>query len=672
MPRHGQPPVTRRTILHSIVNNYSDASLDQVQAYRIVARIAGSPLPPACFFVSAIRALRADASERVLILAGNGSQHIVDDVVTALGTSPFPEYSVLHGGAEVREDGNQPFHLTPSLLSATRVVWGDASASLPILPHRLIPRGDYKHEPPRWRQPYEVVWTWCNTNAANGACTWLPHQSTDFEVQVRAHGAEYRDTSPRQAASINADVVHRSHRRCLASDRLEVRSTWSKVHWYSMSRLTSVLADRKRVQLTRGEWMLEDVCLGYGYTKSDDRNARERFNILAQADGRSRQLLWPIPWPDVYAEYDPGFIRLDSQTAGHYISALVNITSPNSPLSRCTWHEATSAFVGEMTMDNLYHALIHAVPTRELYARLTPLLQTGTLHLLPHYTQYWPAAFNVSVGWQILVRSLGTNHKDWDSVAALAQRLTAPGGCNCYRRMYGGHSAFMPPPYMNGAALLSRVAAFTRALAKSAGVEAVKRRVLFQLRRNGIRQIVNEDEVRAAVAGDSTLAATVYFAVMEHLPVMEQHALVSSSTALAGMHGMGLAWTMLLSSSAIGRSSCLEITGEWAKFNRADYVSLSLANNVHYVRVIQKNWPGCFACKRCNYRNCGNVTANATQLVEALHYMVRRFDHPGEGGGCARHPSSYPLQRFGLIQRLRIKCPTIEALVEEDRERRSF
>lgn len=58
------------------------------------------------------------------------------------------------------------------------------------------------------------------------------------------------------------------------------------------------------------------------------------------------------------------------------------------------------------------------------------------------------------------------------------------------------------------------------------------------------------------------------------------------------MHGMGLAWTMLLASEAGGKSSCLEITGQWKLSNRLkkrqwklsnrlDYYSLSRANGVH-------------------------------------------------------------------------------------------
>ena len=112
------------------------------------------------------------------------------------------------------------------------------------------------------------------------------------------------------------------------------------------------------------------------------------------------------------------------------------------------------------------------------------------------------------------------------------------------------------------------------------------------------------------------------------------------------MHGMGLAWTMLLPQSATGRTSCLEIVGEWSKFGRLDYYSLSITNDVHFIRLVQPNWPGCLmfleACgspgkkARCNYRSCGNVTANVDDVMQVLHYMVQRFDRPGQAGGCVK------------------------------------
>ena len=676
------------TLPDSILNQRSDAMLDKVQAYRIVARIGSttgdsSGVPPACFFVSAIQALRGDPSERVLILAGRQTEHIVSEVVAMLGSQPFKEEAALHGGAEVKEDGDNPAHLEHTLLSALRVIWGDPTSPLPQPPLRIVPRGEYAYTAPRRRRSYEVVWTWCNAvgklNESANVCPRLPSDTTDFEVQARASNvlSRVRAESLRKPSleSPEDDGGMRMNRSMTASNDggrtcrrlLSVRTTWSTDRWHSLAGLTSKQTDRRRSELKRGEWVLDNVCVGYSTPNLARRS--DRYNILAQVHATTRQLLWPIPWPDMYAEYTPGWLRLDSQTMDHFLTPLVNASLPFSPLSRCSWVDpGRAAFITQLTMDNLYHALIHALPVREMYARVRRELEVdgGDVHVLPHFTQYWPGStwassaprsFNRSVGWRLLIRSLGKTKAEWDEIAIQAERLTAPGRCNCYRRLYGGHSAFMPPPTMSGTALLQRVADFGGALASSVGVTPVQRRVLFQVRRNGVRQMMNELEVRNAVAADPLLANTVMFTVMEHLPVMEQYALVSSSMALAGMHGMGLAWTMLLPSAASGKSSTLEITGEWKSFGRTDYYALSVANNVHYVRLRQPNWPGCL-CRGCNYRTCGNVTAVVSDVLTTLRYQVNRFDHPGEGGGCARHPP-VGLSLFGGLTVMGLPCPTL-------------
>ena len=666
------------TLKHSIINEQADASLNKNQPYRIVVRIGNtageyatgsSTLPPAGFFLAAIRALRADDSERVLLLAGNSTSRLVGDILAELGSQPFP-YEALHGGAEVREDGIHPQHLTDTLLSATRVVWGDPSSRLPPPPLRLLPRGEYLYSTPTRRQPYELVWTWCAPEAMSSraaGCEWLPKTSADFEVQASG-GDGVRGRPP-----------------------ILARSTWAPSAWYDLSASTSPRSKNLQAGLQRGEWMREHVCIAYGESEMPHRS--DRLNVMAQADASARRILYPMPWPDVYAEYGPGFLRLDSQSADHFLTnSATNLSSPLSPLHRCQWHggdgdgDAAIAFVSVLTMDNLFHALVHAVPTRDWFARarLVPTASgdpPASIHVLPHFTQYWPGSvqgksqprhFNQSVGWRLLVRSLGMSESDWLLVAARASELTRPGRCNCYRRVFGGHASFMPPPHMPFGEVSSRVFDFNSKLAWSAGSDAAKERVIFQVRRSGTRQMVNEDAVRAAVEADGALSSVVQFVVMEELPVMKQYALVSSSLALAGVHGMGLAWTMLLPSHEAGRTSCLEITGEWGKFARLDYYSLSAANGVHYVRLLQPNWEGCYHCRRCNYRSCGNVTANTSDVLHTLRYVVRRFRSAtvhstrkapkhkrAEAGGCARHPTLH-LYKFGGVAQMRLPCPTIE------------
>lgn len=638
--------------------------------FRIVVMIAGENatgvVPPSCFFTSALRVLRADASERVLLLVEPGTramsvareiQSTLDEWVSlqkprpslrdkrqpspakqglpaataaavAAATASVTAAATLYtqwesmSVAEIREyaaSGDDAQLLHQLMRACIRVVWGDTSGPMPQELKRAR------------RNPYEVVWSWCASQRklhhgvtdaddalplAPRCDEWLPHTVANFEVQARMRTPRHdaSDTLPNTNATNSKRAASSSH-SCVR--HVLVRSIWSKSRWHDVTALPSSHIAQQQTALQRGEWAHENVCLGY--SRAFPVRGSSRWNVLAQAHPTTRQLLWPLPWQDLYSEYVPGYLRLDSDTADHFLTYMVNMTA-NPTLSQCQWHNVSAAFVTELTMDNLYHALIHAVPIREFFQRLL-LGNAGSkdIHLIPHYIQYWPRNFEQSVGWQLLMRSLGVSASGWPAVAARAQTLTQPEQCNCYRHMYGGHGAFMPPPYMRP---MQRVVDFRAALAASARPPRVRTTILFQLRHNGVRQIVNEDEVVAGVKADPVLGDRVRFVVMESLPVMEQYAAISSATSLAGMHGMGLAWTMLLGSAAGTRSSCLEITGMWAKFNRLDYYSLSRANNVRYLRLSQPNAPECLSCKRCSYRTCGNITANVSQMVDKLKHMA--------------------------------------------------
>ena len=70
--------------------------------------------------------------------------------------------------------------------------------------------------------------------------------------------------------------------------------------------------------MSRGEWMHDHVCLGY--SNRQPQRQSDRWNVLAQTHPTTRQLLWPLPWQDLYAEYTPGFLRLDSETEDHWLT----------------------------------------------------------------------------------------------------------------------------------------------------------------------------------------------------------------------------------------------------------------------------------------------------------------------------------------------------------------
>jgi hypothetical protein len=84
----------------SIVNNHSDANENIKQPYRIVVRVgSAATAPPACFFVAAVRALRAVETERVLLLPRNGAAAVVQKILADLAPFTWGE------PPEVREDG---------------------------------------------------------------------------------------------------------------------------------------------------------------------------------------------------------------------------------------------------------------------------------------------------------------------------------------------------------------------------------------------------------------------------------------------------------------------------------------------------------------------------------------------------------------------------------------
>ena len=583
-----------------VINHAAGGRRNKHQPYRIVARIGSGmngTFPPMCWFLTALRALRASTTERVLILSEHGAAEELARAIARQLSGPLlsdntsalilasPSDDIVHG----------------VLRTALRVVWGDSESRMP----QLLPR-------PRAR-PYEVVWTWCvsrwTVQRESNSCNMLPESIRDFEVQARWRG----------------HAVTKA-RRC--SGGLAYRSTWAPEWQSSSTTLPSPDTEVERpTELKHGEWILRDACIGLrrGNPPATAKKpaGSEIWHTLAQARPGSRQLLWPLPWRDLYSEYAPGFYRFDSETIGHWLTNMVNISasaSPASPLQQCTWHNESTAFLAELTMDNLFHALVHVLPLRELFSRAIGRFDVHRTHLLPHYVQYWPTkGFARSIGWQILAHSVGVTTADWPKVAARAEAL-AQTGCHCYPRVIGGHAAWMPPPYMQPQ---QRVLHFRQALAITVVPPAAERRILFLLRRNGVRQIVNEEALRTAVDSDPTLVGAVKFVVMETLPVMAQYRLVSSSRSLAGMHGQGLAWSMLLASDAgRGGSSCLEITGRWHEFRRLDYYSNSLANGVRYKRLVQPNAPECESCKRCSYRTCGNVTVDVSSLIRTLHDMM--------------------------------------------------
>ena len=543
--------------------------------------------------------MRSDPSERAYILVNEDGEKAAATFFGAHVSDVATQLVVFQDDSQLLE------HVQAN---ASRLVWADQSVRLP-----------------KQRRPYEVVWSWCNGNQSE--CAMQPQTLVDFEVQAHLRVPGHEELRPGRDER-PASMLHDA-RSCVRA--LSVRSKWTRLQWVAMPRLAT--SETRQPQLLRGEWALEDACIAYrpNEMQGPHRPVTDRFAMLIQAHVAHQQLLWPQPWPDIFTEYAPGYTRLDmGANPGHTLPAWTTTKWMNREMPRpdqCDWHNSTTAFLTQLTMDNLYHAFIHAVPTREYHAKLMPHLRGKPLHILPHWMFYWPPEGIPYIGWQMIARSLGVRDDEWPFTEKLANKQHAARACRCYRRIYGGHSSYMPPPHTPVGESRTRVAAFRQGISGSLGRPILPQpQILFQLRR-GSRQIVNEAELRAAIEADAIVGKSVRFAVMEHLRVMDQYELVQSSMALAGVHGMGLAWTMLLNSTAGGTRTCLEILGQWPSFNRLDYYMLSQANGVYYLRLQQRSSPEC-VCKGCHYRACGNVTANATEILPVLQLMVKRWEDP--------------------------------------------
>ena len=204
------------------------------------------------------------------------------------------------------------------------------------------------------------------------------------------------------------------------------------------------------------------------------------------------------------------------------------------------WHPPDRVgLVVDISMDNLWHVLFHALPTRELV--LEQGLELSSIDFLPRYTTFWPVANARDVfdaqgrlisgyhterlkpvlqwpGWELVMRSLigGRTDVHWPELAARTQELIVPRRWNCYRRLTGGHVGWWPG--IKGRDLSELLAARSSVLSFRSvvltNVGALERppelRVVFELR-TGSRCLVNQDDLMLNVSADPSLSSHVRF-----------------------------------------------------------------------------------------------------------------------------------------------------------------
>ena len=452
--------------------------------------------------------------------------------------------------------------------------------------------------------PYEAAWVWCGEVAADGETT-------------QAAGAQALQCEPirRSAAGLQVQVGYQS------SGRMISRTTLDPV-WANASG-TLRCSGSSEPRLHAGEYFRRDACLATRRTVNTGVGVPYMATRQTLWQGRpgSAKPLWPMHWPRIKGE-GLAFEPPDLDPAGF---------SPS-----CTWHKGRVGFIGAFSADNLYHIMHHAIPASAFLESVLPsVADRAAVDPLP-YAWFWPAkkALYQMWAWRLFVAGLGLP----ESVDALVLRshlLIGNTSCNCYRRVYGGHSqlfgrAAEPTLFGNASLHQAQLVRFRTTVGVSFGVarQNPAARLVFLLR-SGNRVIVNEKVFQADVANDSRLSSVVSFARMEELPLATQAALIYDARAIAGVHGQGLTWTAFLPAADDRPCACLEIHPEGCSHScKSDYRDLSAMNKVQYSRLVQPLAHNCIAKYAASWRMCGNITVNSEQVRDKLAQMVALVTRP--------------------------------------------
>ena len=142
---------------------------------------------------------------------------------------------------------------------------------------------------------------------------------------------------------------------------------------------------------------------------------------------------------------------------------------------------------------------------------------------------------------------------------------------------------------------------------------------------------------------DATLAGRVKLLQLEALPLAEQLCAVSAASVLVGVHGLGMIWTSMLPTERSGRRcATLELMPEQMTTISThawfDYRRWAFMNGAEYFTLVQPDAP---ECAELGFRECGNITANTSQVGAALREVFRHTAMPPIGQTPAISSSLY-------------------------------
>lgn len=562
---------------------------------------------PAQFFRAAINALRADATEEIVVFAPPAAAVAARRSLNAIPTVRIVIYD---SGQNSSIDDAAHF----ATLAAEHLVVEHQSIAWELASRRAA--------------PYHGVWAWCGIANCSTAASAVRLRSVRRKPRLSFIGVDAR---PRRVPSGSTTTTA----------TIEVRSTLS-TRWQLLPLAADPITQAHSVP--HGMWVRRDVCLGYGeaiqHTSSHFSN---RPMVLMQRS--TNELLWPLRWPKHYADGDATPFKIS-----HPLGGISFEQAMRSSALQSVGTAGQAALVVEATYDNLFHMLWHALPLREDVLALKPGL-IGPLDLLPRYTVMWPDV-NESVwnGWELVSRVLTASLRQ-PLQSSRREALLRPWQLHCYRAVYGGHSPFWPDFYKNASALINvrpRLAALRHALwlsirseqRHSARMSAAPRSLhvvapgrsrpptaLFIVRNTSrTRVIANLDALRDQLATDLVLIDRIRFVALETMPLVEQFIFVSSASVLVGVHGQGMVWTAMLPTE---RASCavLELFPKQMRVQRThawlDYRRWAYMNNVEYFALTQ---PDTRACVNQDFRACGNMEIVPSQVASAMRKVLNHVD----------------------------------------------
>lgn len=461
----------------------------------VLAACIGIDEAPASFFVAAVRAMQQDEDEEIVVLASSTGSA----AVRALRSLPLARVRVVPYNAGQNATLDRSAHF--ALIAADHVVVEHPSFGVGRAEHRE-----------RMGAPYHAQWIWCGASMGGAVCNdpTLRDNHSHMVVQVRLRQQQEDEQARRGSSSF------------------EVRSTLTAPRWVPFpEHLLASSPALPSSALPNGMWSRRDVCIGYdeprsppyaidpgqsGGGRSQSGGGRsqsggggaasfaDRRAVLLQAaarDGSAQRplLLWPLRWPRHYTDgsalpfhssYDRQELSFRDVARAHARLLDGSTTRSASPhgvallgslLGRPTWHRRVAVFV-EVTLDNIFHLLFHALPLREDVLLLRGKSARGEeeaakreeakgeeakreeggghgrgsaggphvqpVELLPRYTVLWPGASRTRdwVGWTLLSRILSATLGQLPPPEERTKDLLAT--LNCYPIGIGGHSAFWP------------------------------------------------------------------------------------------------------------------------------------------------------------------------------------------------------------------------------------